>query len=161
MVIVAIASIPSILNPERKIKMKFTSHPRSIKLMHFLCATVASTIFLVGCVRVPARTGQINVPNAGLGQPGYYGRLDTRSYPQPQVLYRQPVIVNRGAMVRPPIYMRVPPNHYNDWYKHCHDYNACGERVYFVQDNWYNREYAPRYQKQYGNSWNNRRGKHN
>ena len=137
--------------------MNITSHSRSIQVRHLLCATLATTIFLVGCVGVPARTGQMKVPNAGLGQRGYYGRLDTRNYPQPQVLYRQPIIVNQGAMVRPPIYMRVPPNHYGDWRKHCRDYDACGERVYFVKDNWYNREYAPRYQRQNGNSWNNRR----
>ncbi len=137
--------------------MKNTSHPRSIHVTHFLCATVASTIFLVGCVAMPTRTGQVAVSNDRLGQPGYYGRLDTRNFPQPQVIYRQPIIVNRGTMNRPPIYMRVPSNHYRNWYNHCRKYNACGERVYFVQDNWYNREYAPRYQKQNGNSWNNDR----
>jgi hypothetical protein len=138
--------------------MKITSHPR-IQVTHLLCATLASTIFLVGCMGVPVRTGQINVPNAGLGQPGYYGRLDTRSYSQPQVLYRQPILVNRGAIVRPPIYMRVPPNHYSNWNKHCRDYNACGERVYFVQDNWYNREYAQRYQEHHDNRRNDDHGK--
>ena len=32
-----------------------------------------------------------------------------------------------------------------DWRKHCHRYNACGQPVYFVQDNWYNDVYVPRY----------------
>ena len=50
---------------------------------------------------------------------------------------------------RPPIYLRVPPGHAKNWRKHCHKYNACGERVYFVQDNWYSREYVPHYQKQH------------
>lgn len=139
--------------------MKITSHPRSIQVTCLLYATLVSTLFLVGCVGVPARTGQMTVPYAGLGQPGYYGRLDTRNYPQPQVLYRQPIIVNRGAMARPPIYMRVPPNHYSDWNKHCRDYNACGDKVYFVQDNWYNREYVPRYQEHNGNRRNDDHGK--
>jgi hypothetical protein len=138
--------------------MKITSHPR-IQVTHLLCSILASTIFLVGCMGVPARTGQINVPNTGLGQPGYYGRLDTRGYSQPQVLYRQPILVNRGAVVRPPIYMRVPPNHYRDWNKHCRDYNACGERVYFVQDNWYKREYAQPYQQYNDNRQNDNNGK--
>ncbi len=99
--------------------MKITSHPRSIQLMYFLCATLATTIFLVGCVGVPARTGQIYVPNAGLGQPGYYGGRGTRSYPQPQVIYRQPIIVNRGAGVQRPIYTQVPSKHYSK--KHRND----------------------------------------
>ncbi|MES2182625.1 MAG: hypothetical protein V4493_11065 [Pseudomonadota bacterium] len=52
-------------------------------------------------------------------------------------------------MERPPIYLRVPPGHAKHWDKHCREYNACNERVYFVQDDWYNREYAPRYQEQH------------
>ena len=30
-----------------------------------------------------------------IGQPGFYGRIDIGDYPQPQVLYREPVIVQR------------------------------------------------------------------
>ena len=56
-------------------------------------------------------------------------------------------MVERMTMDRPPIYMRVPPGHAKNWKRHCREYNACGERVLFVQDNWYNREYVPRYQK--------------
>jgi hypothetical protein len=32
-----------------------------------------------------------------------------------------------------------------NWRKHCGAYNACGQRVYFVRDDWYNNTYAPRY----------------
>lgn len=80
-----------------------------------------------------------------VGDPGFYGRLDIGDYPQPQVIYRQPRIIERVLVDRPPIYLRVPPGHIKNWSKNCHRYNACGERVYFVKDNWYNREYAPRY----------------
>jgi hypothetical protein len=52
-------------------------------------------------------------------------------------------------MEREPIYLRVPPGHARHWAKHCREYNACGERVFFVQDDWYNREYVPRYQEQH------------
>ena len=82
-----------------------------------------------------------------VGQPGFYGRIDVGDYPQPQVLYRQPIMVEPMAVERPPIYMRVPPGHAKNWRKHCREYGACGERVLFVQDNWYNREYAPRYRE--------------
>ncbi len=58
-------------------------------------------------------------------------------------------------MDRQPIYMRVPPGHAKRWKKHCRDYNACGERVYFVQHNWYNREYVPRYRENQGGNRNN------
>jgi hypothetical protein len=45
--------------------------------------------------------------------------------------------------------MRVPPGHVKDWRQYCKQYNACNERVYFVQDSWYHQEYAPRYQAQH------------
>ncbi|MDP2109131.1 MAG: hypothetical protein Q8J67_08810 [Rhodocyclaceae bacterium] len=87
--------------------------------------------------------------SVSIGQPGFYGRIDIGGYPQPQVIYRQPVIIERGPFDRPPIYLHVPPGHAKDWGKHCRKYNACGERVYFVKEDWYSREYAPRYQEQH------------
>ena len=48
-----------------------------------------------------------------------------------------PVVVQRE-----PIYLRVPPGHAKKWRKHCHKYNACGERVFFVQESWYHEHYA-------------------
>jgi hypothetical protein len=82
-----------------------------------------------------------------IGQPGFYGRLDIGGYPQPRLIYRQPVAVWRVPAGRQPIYMHVPPGHAKNWRKHCRAYGACDERVYFVQDNWYNREYVPRYRE--------------
>lgn len=95
--------------------------------------------------------------SVSIGQPGFYGRLDIGGYPQPQVIYSQPRVIQRGYEAREPIYMRVPPGHAKNWRKHCRKYNACNERVYFVQDNWYNHEYAPRYQKQHHNQRDDRR----
>jgi hypothetical protein len=108
--------------------------------------------FLIAAV-VAATTAGFSAPSLAddvgvsisIGQPGFYGRIDIGDYPQPQVIYRQPMIIERVPMNRPPIYLRVPPGHAKHWSKNCHKYNACGERVYFVQDNWYNREYVPRY----------------
>lgn len=87
--------------------------------------------------------------SVSIGQPSFYGRIDIGDYPQPQLIYRQPIVVERVPVDRPPIYLRVPPGHAKHWSKHCREYNACGERVYFVQDSWYNREYVPRYQEQH------------
>lgn len=86
-----------------------------------------------------------------IGQPGFYGQLDIGDYPPPQLIYRQPILVERVVIERAPIYLRVPPGHAKNWRKHCREYNACGERVYFVQNNWYQREYVPRYQERHGN----------
>ncbi|HJV01786.1 MAG TPA: hypothetical protein VJ752_14690 [Burkholderiaceae bacterium] len=87
-----------------------------------------------------------------VGEPGFYGRIDLGNYPQPQVLYREPVIVQRPPryVETAPIYLRVPPGHAKHWDKHCREYNACGQRVLFVDDNWYEREYAPRYRAEHG-----------
>lgn len=99
-------------------------------------------------VTIPALAADVGV-SVSIGQPGFYGQIDIGGYPPPQLIYRQPRIIERVPMSRPPIYLRVPPGHAKHWSKNCRKYNACGERVYFVQDNWYNREYVPRYQEQH------------
>ncbi len=87
-----------------------------------------------------------------IGQPGFYGRIDLGNAPQPQLILPQPVIIQPVpvGVVRQPIYLRVPPGHEKNWGKHCQKYNACGQPVYFVQDNWYNNVYTPHYRKEHG-----------
>ena len=113
-------------------------------MKRFLIAAVVAA----ATVTTPALAADVGV-SVSIGQPGFYGRLDIGDYPQPQVIYRQPRAIEVVPMEREPIYLRVPPGHAKHWDKHCREYNACGERVYFVQDDWYNREYAPRYQEQH------------
>ena len=81
-------------------------------------------------------------------QPSFFGRLDIGGYPLPQVIDPQPIAIEPVPNDRPPIYLRVPPAHAKHWRKHCRQYQACGERVYFVHDKWYGREQVPRSQKQ-------------
>jgi hypothetical protein len=98
-------------------------------------------------VLLVAATGPSNASDVAvsvsIGQPGYYGQLDIGGYPPPQVIYRQP----RVGYDSPPMYLRVPPGHARNWNKHCGAYGACNQRVYFVKDSWYNKQYAPRYQE--------------
>ena len=94
--------------------------------------------------------------SVSIGQPGFYGHLDIGDYPAPRVIYAQPRIIEQRGMGGPPVYLRVPPGHARNWRKHCREYNACGEQVYFVKDDWYNREYAPRYREQHGEHKNDR-----
>ncbi|MGA7801482.1 MAG: hypothetical protein WCC36_11790 [Gammaproteobacteria bacterium] len=96
----------------------------------------------------PAFAADVGV-SISVGQPGFYGRRDIGGYPQPQVIYRRPIAIDRVPMNRPPIYLRVPPGHAKHWSRYCRQYHACGERVFFVQDHWYQREYVPRYQRQH------------
>ncbi len=101
----------------------------------------------VAASAVPALAADVGV-SISIGQPGFYGRIDIGDYPQPRLLYREPRVIYREA-AREPIYLHVPPGHAKNWRKHCRQYDACGERVYFVQDSWYNQVYVPRYQKRH------------
>jgi hypothetical protein len=107
-------------------------------------------LFLLA-VLLAASTGQAHAADVGVsvsvGEPGFYGRIDIGDYPAPQLIYRQPRLIQREGVDRQPIYMHVPNRHARNWRRHCSRYNACDERVYFVRDNWYNREYVPRYQE--------------
>ena len=81
-----------------------------------------------------------------LAQPGAFGRIDIGNVAPPPsyLIQQQPVWVTpyRGpAVVRPaPVYMHVPPAHSGNWKRYCHQYNACGTPVYFV-----NNAYAERH----------------
>ena len=79
----------------------------------------------------------------GINQPGVYGRIDIGNFPQPAVVYPQPVIITpRPVYVQQrPIYLYVPPGHQKNWAKHCARYAACGQPVYFVQENWVRERY--------------------
>jgi hypothetical protein len=66
-------------------------------------------------------------------------------YPAPQLIYSQPTIVQPAPYGGAPMYVYAPPKHIKHWHKHCRRYGACGTPVYFVQEGWYNRVYAPQY----------------
>ncbi|MGB7563572.1 MAG: hypothetical protein WBM08_02355 [Prochlorococcaceae cyanobacterium] len=81
-----------------------------------------------------------------LGQPNYYGGLNLQGYPNPQYYNTNPVLIEPNlASYGQPVYLRVPPGQRQNWRSYCGRYNACNRKVYFVQDNWYNSVYAPRY----------------
>lgn len=100
-------------------------------------------------VAVPVFAADVGV-SVNVAQPGFYGRVDIGNFPQPQVIYPQPVVIQPVpvGVVREPVYLHVPPGHAKNWRKHCRKYNACGQPVYFVQDNWYNDVYVPRYRQE-------------
>ena len=78
----------------------------------------------------------VNATVGGELAPGVYGRINIGNAPPPPLLYVEPVIIHRPAVVVPrsPIYMYVPPGHAKNWGKHCGRYNACNQPVYFLQD---------------------------
>jgi hypothetical protein len=112
-------------------------------MKHLLLAAALA----IAAASVPALAADVGV-SISIGQPGFYGRIDIGGYPQPRLLYREPRLIYREA-AREPIYLHVPPGYARNWRKHCRQYDACGERVYFVQDSWYNQVYVPRYQERH------------
>jgi hypothetical protein len=101
-----------------------------------------------------------------LGQPNFYGRIDMGGAPPPRVIYAEPRIVERVTVVQEPIYLHVRPGHARNWSQYCGEYNACGQRVYFVNDDWYNTTYVEHYQQRgnhgdNGNHGGNGKGKGN
>jgi len=116
---------------------------------------VAAVLSVATSVTVLAADLGVSV---SIGQPGFYGHVDIGGYPPPQLIYQRPVVIERRVpMSRPPIYLNVPPGQAKHWRRHCGAYNACGERVYFVRNSWYNHEYVPRYQEFHGDRWHDRR----
>ncbi|HLF98392.1 MAG TPA: hypothetical protein VI457_14725 [Methylococcaceae bacterium] len=100
---------------------------------------------------IPAVAADVGV-SISIGEPGFYGRLDIGNFPQPRFIFPQPVLIRPApvGVVPPPLYLRVPPGHAKHWSKHCHEYNACGQPVYFVEESWYNDVYVPRYRESRG-----------
>ena len=113
-------------------------------MKYFLIAAALA----LGAVIPPAFSADVGV-SVTIGQPGFYGRIDIGDYPypQPRVIYSQPRVVERVYIEREPIYLRVPPGHARNWPRFCHRYDACDRPVYFVQDSWYEQEYAPYYRE--------------
>lgn len=98
----------------------------------------ALALSLAAVAAAPAHATDIGV-SINIAQPGVYGRIDIGRFPQPALVYAQPVWV-QPVPHRPrpqPVYLWVPPGHQKHWDKHCARYRACGVPVYFVRDEWY------------------------
>lgn len=78
----------------------------------------------------------INATVGGELSPGVYGRIDIGNGPPPAVIYPQPIIIQRPAVLVPrsPIYLYVPPGHAKNWGRYCSRYAACDQPVYFVKE---------------------------
>ena len=105
-------------------------------------------VAVVAALTAPALAGV----TVELGEPGFFGRIEIGNFPRPPLIYERPLVIERVpvTVVREPIYLNVPPGHAKNWRKHCHKYNACGQRVYFVRNDWYDTQYVPRYRERHG-----------
>jgi hypothetical protein len=92
---------------------------------------------------LPALAGTDVGVSIGISQPGLYGRIDIGTVgAAPVLVYPQPLVIVRPAVMPQPVYMHVPPGHAKNWSKHCARYDACGRPVYFVQEDWYQQHYG-------------------
>ncbi len=117
-------------------------------------------VLALGACALASAVAQTNVGvSIGISQPGVYGRIDIGNYPQPRLVSPQPVVIMQTpvAIHQQPIYLYVPPGHQKNWGKHCGRYNACGQPVYFVQEDWVRERYEERHG--HGDQGNRGRGK--
>ncbi|PKO46784.1 MAG: hypothetical protein CVU29_04760 [Betaproteobacteria bacterium HGW-Betaproteobacteria-22] len=134
---------------------------RSI-LFSILLKRVLISAFLL-CTANISTAADVGV-SISIGQPGFYGHIEIGDYPypQPRVIYKKPIVVHRHVDVYEPVYLRVPPGHAKNWPRYCSHYHACSQPVYFVQDSWYQHEYAPIYRERHHGSYDDRQnnGRH-
>ena len=107
--------------------------------MHLGKIIVVSAALLAASI-APARAQSVSV-NLG----NFFGRIDIGGGPAPALIYPQPVVIQTSpyAVARQPIYLRVPPGQERRWARYCARYDACGQPVYFVRDDWYRSTYVP------------------
>ena len=103
---------------------------------------------------VSTATAQTSV-SIGINQPGVYGRINIGNVPPPALYRAEPIIIAppRVVVERQPVYLYVPPTHEQNWRRYCGQYNACGQPVYFVRDEWVRERYESEHP-----GWN--RGRH-
>lgn len=110
---------------------------------------------MAACAMSPVLAATNVGVSIGINQPGVYGRVDIGNYPQqPVLVYPEPVIIAPQPVTvhRRPIYLYVPPAHQHNWGRYCGRYQACGQPVYFVQEQWV----RDRYQQEH-RGWRDRR----
>jgi hypothetical protein len=132
--------------------------PKEIALKKYLLTVLAA---MAAACAAPAWSAVDVGVGVTIREPGVYGRIEFGNFPPPPVLYPQPVIIARPAVVvqQAPMYLYVPPGHAKNWGKHCGRYNACARQVYFVQENWVHERYEERHGNGHGKNKNKGKGK--
>lgn len=103
---------------------------------------ILATLILAAAALPSSAAPNIGV-SIGINAPGQYGRIDINNYPQPVLVLPQPIVYAPApqAAYQRAIYLYVPPAHRANWGRYCASYRACGQPVYFVQEDWVRREY--------------------
>jgi hypothetical protein len=128
------------------VNFSFPEQERSMK-------TILALVLAAGAFgTATAQTTVSTSVSIGINQPGVYGRINIGTLPPPALYHPQPVIVTTSPVVveRRPIYLYVPPAHQQNWRRYCSHYQACGQPVYFVRDDWVRERYEHEHP-----GWNN------
>lgn len=110
---------------------------------------ILAILTLAVAAMLPAHAGTNIGVTIGINAPGQYGRIDINNYPQVQLVTPQAIIYAPSpvAIHQRPIYLYVPQGHQANWGRYCGRYGACGQPVYFVQENWVRDEYRHEHEK--------------
>jgi hypothetical protein len=102
--------------------------------------TVLALVLALGAVSTAHSQTSVSI---GINQPGVYGRINIGDVPPPAFYRVEPVIIAppRVVVERRPVYLYVPPTHEQNWSRYCGQYNACGQPVYFVREEWVQERY--------------------
>ena len=113
---------------------------------------ILALVLAIGVVSTVTAQTSVSI---GINQPGLYGRINIGNVPPPALYRAKPVTVAPPRVVvdRQPVYLYGPPTHEQNWGRYCGQYNACGQPVYFVRDEWV----RERYEREHP-GWN--RGRH-
>jgi hypothetical protein len=116
-------------------------------VMAVVCGGVVLAASLAPSV---AQAGNLGISVDVLGEvlPGVYGQVNVTNH-RPQLVYSQPLVIERTRFYEPPVYLHVPPGHARKWEKHCYRYGACARPVYFVRSDEYSGAYYRRYEPRY------------
>ena len=100
-------------------------------------------LFLAAAAVLPAHAVTNIGVSVGINAPGQYGRIDIDNYPQPALVNAQPIVYAPStiAAYQRPVYLYVPQSQQTHWGRYCGGYRACGQPVYFVQQNWVRNQY--------------------
>ncbi len=113
---------------------------------------ILAILTLAVAAAVPAQAGTNIDVTIGINAPGQYGRIDVNNYPQVQLVTPRAIVYAPSpvAIHQQPIYLYVPQGHQTNWGRYCGRYGACGQPVYFVQENWVRDEYRHQHDKNKG-----------
>ena len=86
----------------------------------------------------------INLGAGGKLTPGVYGEVKFGKQ-QPPLVASEPkaIIIYSVPRKLEPLYLHVPPEHMQQWDKHCREYQACDRPTYFVKSHEYEQGYVP------------------